>query len=174
MLNRLLVHDVVKIKYSDEGYLPYYPYHMISDEEMIDAFIFNDSNFFDDFYFCDCEDLQEEHEALKQFIQNACKKYKSGEVNVIPDWIYTYMLGAAVHSHSDQKDVHDLLVLLGMDNLYDEFSDEIYKSIYDVSKASLGAAKTKSTSNPETERPATMFGEPHIIKYLRLEQLDVK
>ena len=33
------VHDVIKIKYAREGYLPDLPYHLISDEEMCDAFI---------------------------------------------------------------------------------------------------------------------------------------
>ena len=34
-----LIHDIIKIKYTRLGYLPNYPYHLISDEEMFDAFI---------------------------------------------------------------------------------------------------------------------------------------
>ncbi len=35
----MLTHDIIKIQYSREGYLPDYPYHMISDREMFNAFI---------------------------------------------------------------------------------------------------------------------------------------
>lgn len=40
-----LVHDLIKIKYVREGYLPNYPYHLISDSEMCDAFINNELNY---------------------------------------------------------------------------------------------------------------------------------
>ena len=39
-----LIHDIIKIKYINLGYLPNYPYHMISDREMFDAFIDLSSN----------------------------------------------------------------------------------------------------------------------------------
>ena len=35
----MFIHDLIKIKYIREGYLPNYPYHMISDEEVFNAFI---------------------------------------------------------------------------------------------------------------------------------------
>ena len=35
----MMIHDVIKIKLSREGYLPDYPPHLISDEEMCRAFI---------------------------------------------------------------------------------------------------------------------------------------
>lgn len=165
--------NIVKIKYSNEGYLPYYPYHLLSDSEMLDAFIFNDSNFFDDTYPCPCDSLLDEYNTLKQYIQACCTKAKQEDDYCLPDWIYTYMLGEVINFHSSQKDVHDLLVLLNLDNLYDEFDEEIYTSIYKVSKAALGTARVKAkamSENVENFRPCTMFGEPHIVKYLRLEQ----
>ena len=47
-----LTKDSIKIKYTREGYLPNYPYHMISDEEMFKAFldVENQSGFFYDNY----------------------------------------------------------------------------------------------------------------------------
>ena len=33
------IHDIIKIKYSKLGYLPSYPYNLISDKEMFQAFI---------------------------------------------------------------------------------------------------------------------------------------
>lgn len=170
---RLLVHDVVKIKLSEEGYLPYYPYHLISDEEMMNAFVLGENTYFDDYYPLPCEGLSEEYEALKSYVSECCEKYLNDTSYLVPDWVYSYMLGAVVGPQSEQKDVHDLLVLLNLDNLYDEFNDRIYKSLYQVSKSALGSASDLSRSDESEYRPATMFGEPHIVKYLRLEQVSV-
>lgn len=167
------VHDLIKIKYSDEGYLPYYPYHLISDKEMVDAFIFNESNFFDDFYPCLFENVKEEYTELKSYIQEVCTSYIENEV-VIPDWVYSYMLGSVIGPESSQKDKHDLFVLLNLDNLYDEFTPAICEEIASVSSKALGKAKSKVKSSDVEYRPVTVFGEPHIVKYLRLEQVSVK
>ena len=35
------IHNNIKIKYVNLGYLPNWPYHLISDEEMFDAFMSN-------------------------------------------------------------------------------------------------------------------------------------
>lgn len=170
-MSRLLVHDVVKIKLSDEGYLPYYPYHMISDEEMMNAFVLGDNSYFDDYYPLPCDSLKDQYDLLKSYVSSCCSDYlKSG--TTVPDWVYSYMLGEVVGPQSDIRDVHDLLVLLNLDNLYDEFNEKIYQSMYQVSKSSLGSA-SDYTRGQDDFRPATMFGEPHIIKYLRLEQVSV-
>lgn len=166
-----LIHDIIKIKYVDEGYLPYYPYHLISDEEMFDAFINNDVNFFDDMYPEPCISLSTEYKTLRSFISFTIKSYMDKDIETIPDWIYTYMLGEVVNQDSEQKDKHDLFVLLDVDNLEDEFNDSIYELIYKVSRKQLGKRSTDSTD--ADYRPCTMFGEPHIFKYLRLEQVSV-
>lgn len=168
-----LVHDIVKILYSDEGYLPYYPYHMISDEEMIEAFVKSDSCFFNDFYPLPSDTLEAEYNELKSYVTQCCDKYLSGGT-AIPDWVYSYMLGKVIGPLSNQKDVHDLFVLLNLDNLYDEFNEGIYSSILSVSRKVIGTYSAKSRSSEVEYRPATMFGEPHIIKYLRLEQVSVR
>ena len=167
-----LIHDILKIKYSDEGYLPYYPYHLISDEEMVDAFIFNESNFFDDRYPMPCDSLKDEYEELRGHIASEAEAFKTGKSDEIPDWVFSYMLGVVVCDQSSQKDVHDLLVLMNMDNVYDEFSDKVYMSLYKISKSALGAAsaKRRNADSAVKDRPPTMFGEPHVIKYLRLHE----
>lgn len=172
-MSRLLVHDVAKILYSDEGYLPYYPYHMISDEEMIDAFVKSDSCFFNDFYPLPSDTFETEYNDLKSYITKCCDKYLL-DGTAIPDWVYSYMLGKVVGPLSDQKDVHDLFVLLNLDNLYDEFNEGIYSSILSISNKVIGTYFVKSHSSEVEYRPATMFGEPHVIKYLRLEQVSVR
>lgn len=85
-MKRSFVHDIVKIKYSDEGYLPYYPYHLISDEEMIDAFIRCDVNFFDDSYPCPGDDLKAEYDSLRSFVTTCCENYLLDGTR-IPDWV---------------------------------------------------------------------------------------
>lgn len=35
----MFIHDIIKIEYIRQGYLPDYPYHLISDKEMFDAFL---------------------------------------------------------------------------------------------------------------------------------------
>ena len=168
-----LVHDVIKILYTEEGYLPYYPYHLLSDKEMIQAFIENESCFFDDWYPLPDESMEDEYIELRSALHACCEKYLSDGTE-IPDWVYSYMLGKVIGPMSGQKDVHDLLVLLNMDNLYDEFTPAIYKSIYEERKKSLGSSRYRSKESGAGYRPPSMFGEPHVIKYLRIEQVSVK
>src|SRR5574343_441788 len=35
----MFIHDIIKMEYVRQGYLPNFPYHLISDQEMFDAFI---------------------------------------------------------------------------------------------------------------------------------------
>lgn len=171
----MLANDLVKIKYSEEGYLPDYPYHLISNEEMLKAFVLSDNCFFDDWYPLPCESLEKEYLNLKGCIQSCCEQACKSSDAYVPDWVYSYMLGNAVNVMSGQKDVHDLLVLLNLDNVYDEFNERIYQSIFDVSVKCLGSTKLRESLQGDAPslRPPTMFGEPHIIKYLRLEQVNV-
>lgn len=191
------IHDIIKIKYSKLGYLPDYPYHLISDKEMFSAFIWllydkdNETeettaeeastvHFFNDTYpnpfdpnnlvyrKLDSEghvlieqNLSTVYKTLKQFIVDAINAYLDKSVE-IPDWIYTFMLGEVVYEHSEYLDIHDTLVLLGLDNIDNKFTPEACAKCYNtslkyVSKLPLGS------------RPPTVFGEPHVIKQLRLE-----
>lgn len=166
----LLAHDIIKIMYVEQGYLPDYPYHLISDEEMFDAFIFADDNFFSTTYPCP-RDMQSQYNELVTAIKYHIQQYLNNQLSsaaestyTLPDWIHSYMLGIVVSPSSPELDRHDLFVLLGMDNLDDEFTSEIYQAIYRISTKWT----YKLPVTERTHRPPTMFGEPHVIKSLRL------
>lgn len=154
-----------------EGYLPDYPYHLISDDEMFDAFFYNDTNYFNINYPCPNVEFREKYQNLKTWINYHISKYKQTQNKikisdryVLPDWVYSYMLGTVVGPQSPIDDRHDLFVLLNLDNIEDEFNDAIYKEIYKISE--MWTFKLKSEERKF--RPPTMFGEPHVIKSLNL------
>lgn len=194
----MLIHDILKIKYVNLGYIKKnYPYHLISDEEMFNAFIdvgtgFNgnliDPNvrFFDMYYpnpFAE-EDviykkrnakgevieeisLSGEYTKLKSYIISVIRNYlkyqgtPAADKYTIPDWIYTYMLGEVVYQQSEYLDIYDTLALLGCSNLDNEFTQEACVNCY---ATSLNYISTLTTGL----RPPTVFGEPHVIKNLRM------
>ena len=192
----MLVHDIIKIKYVNLGYIKKnYPYHLISDEEMFNAFInlgteFKSNlinpkvRFFDMYYPCpfDGDDYYEkknskgeviervsllgEYNKLKYYIIDQINAYLAGKGTSsefeLPDWIYTYMLGEVIYQNSDYQDIYDMLALLGCSNLDNEFTKEACVACY---ATSLNYISTLTTGL----RPPTVFGEPHVIKNLRLE-----
>lgn len=162
-----LIHNIIKIKYVNEGYLPNYPYHLISDAEMCDAFISDDgTGFFYDFYPLPDDSLYDEYIALVDALKYHIAKLKESlEADyTMPVWVYSYMLGQVISQSSDQKDKHDLFVLMNMDNVEDDFSVNISKYCLKISKIWL----SKIPRDKKGVRVPTMFGEPHVIKYLRL------
>jgi hypothetical protein len=197
----MLIHDLIKIKYAQSGYLPNYPYHLISDEEMCDAFISNvkfdiassDSNdkyaiiksgegyFFDTYPLLD-NSMAREYANLVIAIVYQLNELKSSndEDYELPNWIYSYMLGEVISVDSDSKDIHDLIYLMGVDNKSDEFIAESSLSCLETSKKCVkrlsDTTTLQTTINEEnitfSSRPPTMFGEPHVIKYLRLQEAD--
>lgn len=169
----MLIHDIIKTLYAKQGYLPDFPYHLISDEEMLNAFFTNSPNFFSDTYPCPL-DMTLQYEELKLGIQYHIDLYQETQKSEIyanryalPDWIYSYMLGVVVGPNSTEYERHDLFVLLGLDNMEDEFNTQIYEKIYRISSKWL----QKLNSFERDHRPPTMFGEPHVIKSLRLETI---
>lgn len=162
-----LIHDTIKIKYVEEGYLPDYPYHLVSDEEMCQAFILNDSNYFDDYYPLIAEDCKEEYKTLKEAILYHIDTFLKSidDDRVLPDWVYSYMLGTVVSVNSDELDRHDLLVLLDCDNIEDTITAKAQRACYKESKEWL----RRLTREEALHRPPTLFGEPHVIKSLRVK-----
>ena len=195
----MLVHDILKIKYVQLGYIKKnYPYHMISDEEMFSAFIdygaedegslidpevrFFDNNYpnpfeKEDFIYqkknAQGEVVEEislsgEYSKLKTYIANTIAdhlKYAGtteADKHLVPDWIYTYMLGEVVYQNSDYLDIQDTLALLNCTNTDNEFTQKACVACY---VTSLNYVSTLTTGF----RPPTVFGEPHVIKNLRLE-----
>lgn len=171
------IHDAAKIRLSKLGYLPNYPYHLISDEELFDAFISSDPSkqtYFSDYYPCLAESLQEAYENLVKGILyhiDSYKKEKGGRIP-LPIWIYSYMLGSAIGVESDKLDIHDLIYPLGVDNIEDEFNERAEIACYNISKRwieSVGRSIVKLPDGTEIDtRPPTLFGEPHVVKYIRV------
>lgn len=188
-----LIHDIIKIKYSKLGYLPGYPYHLISDEEMFNAFInltdeeSDADRFFEDNYpnpFAEQDlvykklnpqgevisevSLSGEYNKLKDYIVKVINTYlqyqgtESASLYVIPDWIYTYMLGEVVYNNSEYLDIYDTLALLGDNSIDNKFTNKSCALCY---ATSLKYISTLTSGL----RPPTVFGEPHVIKQLRLE-----
>lgn len=207
------VHDVIKIKYAREGYLPDLPYHLISDEEMCDAFInlpdnirnsisddsfgitvsktankMNSTRWYNAFlkdtsqilYFRDNYPLIDDsistyYKDLVNRIFYEIQEFKKNPDNekTLPDWIYSYMLGICIGPNSTQIDIHDMIYSMGTDNTYDEYN---LQCAAECLRISIDWLKRIIVPEGEVKRPPTMFGEPHVLKSIRLEQeaLDIE
>jgi len=178
--------NLVKIKLVDEGYFKNYPYHLISDEEMCDAFLHyeitddpdsdwesfkssDELSYFKDKYPLLDESLETKYRELVENIAYHINKFKSSndDVATLPDWIWSYMLDCVLSVDSDKRDIHDMLVPLGIDNLDDDFLPEACEACYKVSSEWL----SKIPESEKDHRPPTLFGEPHVLKCIRLYQL---
>lgn len=171
------IHDIIKIRFIREGYLMNYPPHLISDSEMLDAFLRysdwdsfeSDSSpmYFKDYYPLLDESLKDRYIDLIESIMYYIDQFKAddNDIKQLPDWIYSYMLGAVISVNSDLLDIHDLLVGLGIDNLDDDFLPEACEECYKVSTMWL----SKIPKYQLGRRVPTLFGEPHIVKAIRLQ-----
>ena len=137
------------------------------------VFVWVDDTYEDDCYFvnnypCIDEILREDYNKLAYAIQFHINTYlqslQTSEIIPIPDWVYSYMLGEVVCNNSDQLDRHDLLVLLNLDNIEDEITLEIHQACLRTSSEWI----KRLPEEIKEHRPPTMFGEPHIIKSLRM------
>ena len=79
------------------------------------------------------------------------------------------MLGNVI---SVDSDVHDIMYLYSLLNLEPDvqevFGEDLQRACYEVSSAWLSKLPVKYGS-----RPATLFGEAHVIKSLRLSAANV-
>ena len=163
-----LVTDNIKIKYSELGYLPNYPPHLISDKEMCDAFLYNDISYFYDTYPLNLfdfegatdEELELNNELLKAYsglvavIKYYIDKFldkDSDDWEDLPHWVYSYMLGHTVNKNSHHKDRHDLLVLLeyiyaDVDNIEDELTPLSELACLEVSTRWINKVASKSNT----------------------------
>ena len=112
--------------------------------------------------------LSDEYKKLKAYIISTINDYltyygtSEESEHLIPDWIYTYMLGEVVYQNSEYLDIYDTLNLLGLVNTDNDFTPEACAACYVISLQYISTLTTGV-------RPPTVFGEPHIIKQLRLE-----
>ena len=150
------------------GYLPGFPYYLISDAELFDAFL-KDDGFFNDFYPCPCDDLQDAYDDLRIYIEEAINDYLD-DGTAIPDWIYSYMLMVPTTFQSDELDIAYLCELGDVDypGALAEFNEDVARMCYRVSTKWI-----QKQPASVAERPATMFGEAHVIKSLRLDQSNI-
>lgn len=200
----MFIHDIIKIKFTREGYLPDYPYHLISDEEMCDAFLklpddiqeyitpdffgitldqtkttvdwyqsyLNDTTsvaYFKDNYPLIDESINDYYKNLLNRIFYELQQFKN-DVNddrILPNWIYSYMLGVCIGPTSDKLDIHDMISAMGVDNLEDDYTVDCAIECLKISYAWL---KKIIVSQGDVVRPPTMFGEPHVLKAIRLDQ----
>lgn len=238
----MFIDTVVKIEYVRQGYLPNYPYHLISEEELMDAFLryqikvdkelankviqgdktlweaprsyvslygLSSSEYVDeddsqyliisgnkqkmenflqlsglnvdctmspDCYFYNnypllYDSLQEAYNTLVEAICYHIHVYLTSLTDTavvrLPDWVYSYMIGSVISVNSSQADIHDLLVLLNLDNIDDEFNEKIFTSCKEISEKWI----SKLPPSKNDHRPPTIFGEPHVIKSLRISGL---
>lgn len=196
----MMIHDVIKIRYINDGYLPDYPYHMISDLEMILAFMDADGKgfFFDNYPQLDDGFMPAmRYRELALTIEYHLAMYLASKdtAYTIPDWVYSYMLGSAISVNSEYLNIHDLCTDLGIGDVVDEFSAFCSSKCYELSYNYLGPQSTldrvsfpaKYRESAEQymklmglfdwyemygssvcARPPAMFGEPHVLKALRL------
>ena len=208
----MLVHDILKIRYSDDGYLINYPPHLISEEEMFDAFMnaSGEGYFTDNYPYMLEAEQADNYNQLVLSIMSYIFLYELFD-ETIPDWVYSYMLGETISINNDKLDIHDLSVALHTPNVEDAFTDACSAACFSVSTAWIGNSQTNiidltkydsdilnSKFIPKLQsiellypvdnervlydvyvknerkiyaRPATMFGEPHVLKSLRLKSM---
>lgn len=184
---RSFIHDTIKILYTNLGYLPNYPYHLISDDEMFDAFMKEDGGVFTDYYPCgkpvpenissrEWDDLSEydpwdgdlitAYEYLKECIFSKITLYRRDQTKTIPNWVYSYMLLTPISYDSTEIDIQYLYDLIGLnsDAEMPKFNHEVAKYCFAISNDWIH--KTPGLA----DRVPSMFGEAHVIKSLRLQE----
>lgn len=134
----MLIEDLVKIKYSEEGYLPNIPPHLISNREMCEAFILNDINFFTMTYPLKNSLLTNEYDSLINTMKYHICRYVSeldGWSSLeLPNWVWSYMVGSVINDSSGEKDKSLLIDYLGLKDLENEMNEEVEWACYSISK----------------------------------------
>ena len=163
------ISNTIKIMYVNLGYLPNYPYHMISDKEMIDAFI-KENGYFDAMYPCPGDSVKSEYKKLRDCIEAILADYLEDNIQTIPEWVLSYMLGNTITFNSDCEDIEYLHELLHSEP---QVSDDLFDE--ELARACLAVSTEwiKKLPPSAVQRMPTMFGEPHVIKSARLAASDI-
>lgn len=124
--------------------------------------------YFKDNYRLPDDSLFSEYAKLTSEIYYHIKMYKQAQADYqtyeMPDWVYSYMLGKVISYNSPQADRHDLLVSLGEDNIDDIITTHVNQKCLEISKQYIN----KYPEQMREHRPPTMFGEPHVLKSIRI------
>ena len=185
------IHDIIKIEFINLGYLPNYPYHLISDKEMFVAFIKDidpESKhtfcFFDDYYPCPDPyvdpkdhtkdlDFTESYQNLRNNIKKIIENYLEGYIEELPDWIYSYMLNRPISSESSELDISYLYQLFDVKGVGEfTFTPEIAMLCYRTSEDWI-KRQSQIQSSQYLKRVPTMFGETHVTKSKRLDEANI-
>ncbi len=169
------LHDIIKIRYVREGYLPNYPYHMISDNEMFNAFMPGDDDtlgYFSYYYPApEDPDLLVKYNTLVDTLKYHIAMHKADPSYEIPAFVYSYMFAGAVGVRSNYKYIHDIINPLGAGNIDDAYTEQAMAAVYNESKYYLDRVQTDKTVEYEGQtihlRPPTIFGEAHVVKSIR-------
>lgn len=162
----------IKIEYSTQGYLDDIPYHLISDKEMFDAFLSDSEECYFRVNYPQPDDTASEEvkEAYASLVHNIshhiqCYLEDVSRTYQVPDWIYSYMLGYCIGPMSKECDILYLQSLISPSQRPSgSFSNTTFESILDISSSWV----SKLRQSEREYRPPTIFGEPHVVKSLRL------
>lgn len=179
----MYVYDIIKSMYSMYGFLPNLPYHLISDKEMFDAFMYNTVNYFGYYYPNMLHDTvlgdtpyNDLKTAICYHIDKAVETGASENPYIPPDWVISYMLGVPISKRSDLRETSYLNGLLGIYSDSNEF-DTItsYHCYYESQRWIKKYIKTEYAEykgQTINVRPPAVFGEPHVVKSGRLFDSD--
>lgn len=165
--------DLAKVRYSKFGYIEPIPYYLISTEEVCNAFMSQTTDsgyFFDNYPLLDSTMLNEYNllvasirSILSDIIDVASvESVLLNGVDDPPDWVSAYMLGSVISVNSSYRDISYLNSLFGISS--DQFDATTQSNCLSESKLWL------SKFPDDAHRPPAMFGEPDVIKSLRLRQ----
>ena len=159
------------------GYLTGFPYHMITDKEMLDGFLRKDDEgnyegYYPDYYYCPegaSQDMIDAYDTLTDTIYRLTQSYLT-DGSEIPNWVYSYMMGSTITYTTDEREINYLYQLFYSDTSSAdiEFNLQLAEECFATSKEWVQKLPTKVA-----DRPPTIFGEPHVIKSLRLRSVDV-
>lgn len=176
--------DIIKIQMSKEGYLPSYPPHLISDNEMCDAFMklpypvdddswyeflsSSESSLFKDYYPLVNPGLMSAYRELAENIAYHLNEFKQSTDTdrTLPDWILAYMNESVISVNSSEADLQTLLDLLHIDMVEPQLTPQVCMACYKVSKEWL----RKLSNQDILHRSPTLYGAPHVIKALRISE----
>jgi len=188
----MLIHDIIKMKYVNLGYIKKnYPYHLISDEEMFNAFIdlgnaeFNERTtmidpnvrLFNDYYpnpFAEDDYIYEKKNSNGEVVERiSLSEVYSTLKSYIISCIQNYLAGAGalpnwVYTYMLGEVIYNSSEYLDIQDLLtaiDSFNIDNEFTREACVKCFIISLRYVSTGT--VTRPPTIFGEPHIIKMLR-------
>lgn len=160
--------DIIKIKYIEQGYLSGYPYWMTTDKEMTDAFLMDDGYFAVNYPLVD-PSLEDQYNELLDAIKTHIAAYHASNGGIdIPYWVLSYMIGSAISISSDPLDIEYLKSSFNLPTTSSQFDAELAQNCYRESVEWI-----QKLPPDQRNRPATMFGEPHVVKSLRLKEVNI-